>query len=63
MGCRLVPREMAAMLRDPDSWRDRGLSKSAYLHLVSGRYAGSMYLSAHDLRDYRHEGEDQEEAR
>ena len=63
MGCRLVPREMAAMQRDIAAWRRRGLSAAACRRVRDATYAGSMYLSAFDLRDYRHEGEDQEEAK
>ena len=51
------------MQRDIAAWRRRGLSAAACRRVRDVGYAGSVRLSAHDLRDYRHEGEDQEEAK
>ena len=51
------------MQRDIAAWRRRGLSAAACRRIRDATYAGSIRLNAFDLRDYRHEGEDQEEAR
>ena len=51
------------MQRDIAAWRRRGLAAAACRRVRDATYAGSVRLSAHDLRDYRHEGEDQEEAK